>query len=789
MKHYVKRFLLIFSITLLIGLVIFGVLFGGAVLGYWGNVDDLDIDSLTLRQNSSIVYLDPNTGEEKELQKLTAEEDRIWVDLKDTPENLQHAFVAIEDERFYEHRGFDFRRTAKATMTWALDKVTRRSGSASLGGSTITQQLIKNITGEDDQTPARKIREISRAVALEKKMDKDQILELYLNCIYLSQGCSGVQTAANLYFDKNTADLSLAECASLAGITQHPSMYDPFVNPEKNKERQELVLGKMLELGYITQEEYDTAVSETLKIADPGKKEAEKKNASGTTSYFVDQVIRDVLDDLQAQGYSQNLANKILYSGGVKIYSTYNPEIQKILEDYYTDTKNFPKGDAQSAMVITDVQTGQVVGMVGGIGEKPGSLTLNRATSPRQPGSTIKPIGVYAPALEKGLITAGSVYADKATSYSGWTPRNYDFRYRGLVDVRSAVRSSLNTIPVEILSKMGVQESYNFLTQKMGLTTLVSSRDINGKIYTDIGLSQLALGGLTDGATTLEMSAAFAAFANNGVYHKPYTYTEVKDKDNNTIASSDRSFWEAMKPSTAYIMTKMLEEVVASGTGRGAAISGVPTAGKTGTTSENNDRWFIGYTPYYAAAVWYGYDTPKEITLSSNPCIPVFKNVMDKVHKNIKEKQSFEKPDDVISVNYCTYTGKRATSNCPASTFYFSTDNIPAYCNSSHAGYIGNEETDSDSERKKAEDDEDDEEKASGSGSSSSGSSSSGSSSSGNSSSGSGSGSSSSGSGSGSSGSSSSGSSSSSAGSSGNSSSSTGSSGSSSSHGHNDLEE
>ena len=699
MKHYVKKFFLIFTITLVLGLAAAGVAFGGAVLGYWGDVDDLDIESLTLRQNSTIVYLDPDTGEEKVLQELSAEENRIWVDLDATPEHLQKAFVAIEDERFYQHKGYDLKRTVKAAFTWMVDKITGKSGAASLGGSTITQQLIKNITGDDEQTPARKIQEIARAVALEKEMDKDQILELYLNCIYLSQGCSGVQKAANLYFNKDVAFLTLAESASIAAITQYPSLYDPFVNPEKNKERQEVVLSKMLQLNFITQEEYDAAVSEVLDFADPSQKE--KENQPQTTSYFVDQVIRDVLEDLQSQGYSENLANKILYSGGVKVYTTYVPKVQTAVEEYYADTSNFPKTSAQSAMVVIDVETGQVAGIAGGIGEKPGSLTLNRASmSPRQPGSTIKPIGVYAPALDKGLITAGSVFEDKRTSYNGWVPRNYDYQYRGRVDVRQAVRSSLNTVPVEILSKMGTQESYDFLTQKLGLSTLVASREVDGQIYTDIGLSPLALGGLTDGATVLEMAAAFAAFPNNGVYKKPYTYTDVVDKDGNVVVSSDRSSWEAMKPSTAYIMSKLMEEVVTSGTGRGAGLSnGMFTAGKTGTTSENNDRWFIGFTPYYAAAVWYGYDIPQEITMSQNPCIPVFRDVMNTIHKG-KSAKELTKPDDVVWASYCTYSGMRATSRCPSDSHYFSRDNLPAYCNSNHAGYVW--KSDEDEEESKA---------------------------------------------------------------------------------------
>ena len=683
MKAETKKFLSIFGISLGIGLVLFALFFAGAIFGLWGNMDDLDIEGLTLRQNSALVYLDAKTGEEKVFQYISTDEDRVWADIEKIPTYLQHAFVSIEDERFYEHNGFDFRRTTKATLTWFGNKLLGKSG-VSLGGSTITQQLIKNITGDKDQTPARKIQEISRAIALEKELEKDEILELYLNCIYLSQGCNGVQTAAGLYFDKDVKDLSLAESASIAGITQYPSLYDPFVNPDKNKARQELVLSKMLELGYISQGEHDKAVKEKLEFADPEK----VTEQTGTNSYFVDQVIRDVLRDLEAKGYSKSLANKILYTGGVKIYTTYNPEVQTAMEDYYTKTGNFPNSNIQSAMVVTDVQTGAVVGMVGGIGEKPGSLTLNRATSPRQPGSTIKPLAVYAPALEKGIINPASAYDDVAKSYGEWTPRNYDYSYRGRVNVRSALRSSLNTVPVEILSQMGAQAGYDFLVDKLGITTLVKGREIDGKTYTDIGYSPLALGGLTDGVTALEMTAAFATFANNGIYRKPYLYTEVKDKEGNVLVTSDQSSWKAMDPSTAFVMHQMLLEVVSGGTGGGAGVSGYPTAGKTGTTSDNNDRWFIGYTPHYAAAVWYGYDIPDQIYASGNPCIPVFRNIMNTIHKNTKpEHRTIQRPSNVISVSYCAYTGKRAVEGCPTESFYFIKGNTPGYCNSDHEGY------------------------------------------------------------------------------------------------------
>lgn len=683
MSHYVKKFVKIFTATILVFFLVAGIAFCGAVLGYWGNIDDLEVETLILNRNSSIVYNDPETGEEKELHKISSAENREWADIENIPEDLQNAFVAIEDERFFEHRGVDIPRTTKATFAYIGNKLIGRSSS--FGGSTITQQLIKNITGEREQTPARKILEISRAVALEKEVEKTEILEMYLNCIYLSHGCNGVQTASKAYFDKDVSELDLAECASIAGITQNPAAYDPINNPENNKKRQMMVLGKMKELGYITQDEYDSAASKELVFSENAE---EVSGEIKTNSYYVDQVLNDVMRDLQAQGYSKTLATNILYSGGVKIYTSYNPEIQNAVENYYSNMNNFPKNGIQSAITVVDVRTGQIVGIAGGIGEKTASLTLNRASqSPRQPGSTIKPIAAYAPALEKGIITPGSVFDDSAKSYNGWTPRNYDYAYRGNVDVRRAVRTSLNTTPVEIISKMGARESYDFLKENLGFTTLVESRDVNGKIYSDIGLAQLALGGLTDGMTTVEMAAAYSAFANGGIYNKPYIYTEVKDSDGNVILSNTGNGKVAMKESTAFLMTQLLKEVVSSGTGGGASVSGVSyTAGKTGTTSDNNDRWFVGYTPYYAAAIWYGYDTPKEIYASGNPCIPIFRNIMNEIHKTLDDRsRRLEIPSDVVRISYCTYSGKRATDECPAESYYFSQDNIPSYCGvSSH---------------------------------------------------------------------------------------------------------
>lgn len=653
MGKYVGKFILIFLITIIIG----GAVAGGAVLtavmGMWGNTDGIDLDSLTMDSNSNIVYLDPNTGEEKNLLTLSSDENRIWVDLDATPKNLQNAFIAIEDERFPIHNGVDIKRTLKATLTYFLDKLTGKGGQASLGGSTITQQLIKNITGDDEQTISRKISEISKAIDLEKKLSKDQILELYLNCIFLSQNCHGVQTAANLYFDKDVSQLNLAECASIASITQNPALYDPFINPDKNKEKQELVLAKMLSLGYITQEEYDEAVNYPLTFS---KDTAATKKEEIITSYYVDQVVRDSISRLQEKGYSESLATKMVYSGGLKIYCAYDPEIQSIVEEYYYNTNNFPDSSAQSSIVIIDPSDGRVVAMAGGIGEKEASFTLNRAAqSPRQPGSTIKPLAVYAPALDNGTINTSTRVMDKRKSYDGWVPRNYSYTYSNSeVGLDYALQQSLNTVPVEIMSDMGIQTSFDFMTQKLGFTTLVEAEEINGEIYTDLGYAQLALGGLTHGATNIEMTAAYCIFPNQGVYNKPYTFTEIKNESGETILTGRDSdtTWEAIKPETAAIMNRYLNSVVTSGTGRGAALSdGTFTAGKTGTTSENFDRWFIGYSPYYVASVWYGYDTPASIEMSSNPCIPVWKNVMDKVHSTIKKKNRSIDIDYSVSVS------------------------------------------------------------------------------------------------------------------------------------------
>ncbi|MDO4743936.1 MAG: PBP1A family penicillin-binding protein [Clostridia bacterium] len=676
---YTGIFVKFFSITIGIGAAFLLVIFLCSVFGLLGSAEDLDIESLTMDYSSQVCYIDAE-GNEKTYTTLSSEQNRIWVDFEEIPQDMKDAIVAIEDERFYSHKGFDLKRTAKAFFVFIKNKFTGQP--TTFGGSTITQQLVKNLTNQRDRTAARKIREISRAVSLEKEIDKDQILELYLNSIYLSQGCSGVQAASHKFFGRPVAELNLAECASIAGITQYPSLYDPLVNPENNKEKQELVLGKMLELEYITQEEYDEAIAFELKFTefDP-----DEMTTGVINSYFVDHLIDTVINDLVEIGYSKTLANKMLYSGGLRIVSTIDPNVQVAAEEVFENTDNFPNSTgsnpAQASMAIMDPYTGEIKGLVGGIGKKTGNLVLNRATQTlRQPGSTIKPIGVYAPAFERGIINPADIYEDKAISYGEWTPRNYDHKYSGKVSVRTALKRSLNTIPVQILEEMGADYSYNFLTRNLGITSLVKNEtNSEGKVFSDIGLSQLALGGLTHGVSVLELTAAYAPFANRGIYTVPHCYTAVYDASGKEILTCEPETKLAMSEKTAFVTSMLLKEVVTGGTGGGAQLaSGMFTAGKTGTTSDNHDRLFVGYTPHYVAAAWYGYDKPQPISASGNPCIPVWKSVMTKINAN-KEKVTPKAPLGVKYANYCTLTGELPGEHCgeDVSSCWFIADNMP----------------------------------------------------------------------------------------------------------------
>ncbi len=661
-KKMLKTYLKYFGIAGGILMLIFIGVLAGAVCGIISRSSDFDLHNLNMNFTSFVYYTDPETGEAKEMDRLYDNENRIWAEYEQIPQYMKDAVVSIEDERFAHHHGFDVKRIIGA----AFNMLKKRDYG--YGASTITQQLVKNLTGDDEISIARKIQEIYRATQIEREFSKDEILELYLNTIYLGQQCNGVQAAANVYFGKDVSQLTLAECASIAGITQYPSYYDPIVNPQNNKEKQEIVLQKMLELKKITKAEYEEAVNEKLVFVQ--KKE---DSVIASNSYFVDAVIADVLEDLQTEkGYSKQVALKMLYSGGLQIYSSVDIEVQKALEEIYADEKNFPKtsGDVhpESAAVVINPETGLVAGLVGGRGEKTASRTLNRATDTlRQPGSTIKPIAVYAPAIEYGHIMPDTSIVDGPITIDGWSPRNAGGGYSGPVSIRTAVARSLNTVAVKVLDKITLDASYDFLEKNLGITSLVESETRDGKVYSDKVYPALALGGLTDGVSVLEMCAAYVPFASKGLYTTPSTYTKVLDHSGEVLLeNTSEDVKIAMSEQTAYQMTQLLQGVIRSGTGSAARLD-TPTiavGGKTGTTSNDNDRWFIGFTPYYVTAVWFGYDQPKSLgSIGYNPAIPIWRSIMNEIHAD-KQAKTFHMPSNMKSFAICSASEKIASSAC-----------------------------------------------------------------------------------------------------------------------------
>ncbi len=541
------------------------------------------------------------------------------------------------------------------------------------GGSTITQQLLKNITSYNDVTVQRKVLEIFTALEFEKTHSKEEIMEWYLNYIYLGDSCYGIYTASLNYFGKEPSDLTLAECASLISITNNPSAYNPYRHPENNLSRRNLVLTQMEKQGMITEEEMLAAQAEELNL------NRETTNVEQVVyTWYEDQVIDDVITDLMDQyGLSESAATNLLYRGGLQIETCFDPEVQAYVDAVYQvdsiGSQSASGRTLESGITVIDNSTGNVVALAGGIGEKTGSRLYNRATQALRPsGSSIKPLSVYAPALELGLITPYSVVDDTPILEDGkaW-PRNATGYYRGLTTVNEALRNSLNTIAVKVLRDyVGIDTSYQYLTEHFGITSLEESRVVNDSVKTDLTLASLALGGLTDGVSTYEMAAAYATFANNGIYKTPRTYSRVVMVDSTgkeTVMLENTGTSEAvLKESTVYYINQMLKNVVASGTGTAASFSGMTIAGKTGTTTSNYDRWFCGYTPYYTAAVWIGYDIQENIPSdNSSMAMNLWKSVMEPLHANL-ENVDFSTSVSLVNQTYCQDSGMIATQWCKA---------------------------------------------------------------------------------------------------------------------------
>ena len=643
----------------------------GALLIYAINVDaPFDFDVLmSSRGLTSVIYSIDKDGNEVEMTRLHGSENRVWTDFENIPTHVIDAFVSIEDHRFFEHSGVDWKRTAGAVLNFLAPSGT------SYGGSTITQQLIKNLSGDDDFSVKRKIKEIKRALELEKNVSKKDILEAYLNTVYLSNGCYGIETAAEYLFSENVSDLSLSEAATLAAIIKYPYKYDPVRHPENNLSRRNTVLYRMYELGKISYDEYTVASSEPISLViNAGF------SKTGGLSWFDETVIDEVMSDLcKKYGYDKKTAYDLIYSGGLKIKTTINSDLQSALEKIYENESNFPTSGIltapQSAAVIVDPKTGALLAIVGSRGKKQSDRTLNYATRlTRSPGSIIKPISVYAPALDDGIITWASVFDDVPVSftktdeeYSMW-PQNNPKVYSGLTNVNHALESSVNTVSVKILRKLGAKRSFDFL-KSIGITTLVEKKQLGDGTYSsDIGEAPLALGAVTDGCTLYQICGAYTTLANGGIYTGIHSYTEVYDKDENLILKKSPLNYRAISEESADIMTKMLQNVVKTGTAKGMDISkSVNVAGKTGTSNADRDRWFIGYTPDYICGIWYGYVDMREIGhYSKNPACSVFDAVMSEVYKITPElkQNDFLTSENVIPCFFCKDSGELPCQIC-----------------------------------------------------------------------------------------------------------------------------
>ena len=673
------KFIIIFTIAICCAL---GGIAGGAVYAYINTarpISDEQIASMTFNKTTFIYDSKGNV-----IQKLTGKDNRDCEPITDAPEFLKDAIISIEDERFKSHPGIDIQGIINAGIGFMKSLFTGNSSQVR-GGSTITQQVVKNITGNTKRSLQRKVQEWYAAVQLEKKLEKWQILDMYMNYSYWGNSCYGVQSASKKYFGKPVQELSLAQCALLAGITNNPGTYNPFTEKGRTnaKKRQEIILKKMLELGKINQSQYDQAVAEDLKYA---SKDQSQKVAS-VQSYFVDQVIADVKKAItEEKNVSSIVASNMIYGGGLKIYTTMDPDIQKIMDGVFTDDTYFPLVNdtarrqlehPQAAMAIIDVQNGQVRALYGGYGKKEASNTLNRASSSlmqRQPGSSIKPLAVYAPAIDLKIVTPATII-DDVPSYmltgkdsEREYPRNYEGTHDGLTTIRNAIKNSVNVVAAKVWRDyLGADNSIEYL-KRVGI-------DREDEKYLSI-----VMGGLKKGVNPLQMAAAYVPFVHEGLYYEPTTFTLVTDSDDKEIINRKASeFNIAYSEQTAFIMADMMKEVTSGRTstyphsGTAASIVnekviGMPVAGKTGTTDSNIDKWFVGYTPYYAAATWYGYDNTgsepiKLKTAEYNQAMKIWAAVMQKVHKSLAKKD-FEKPQGIVQKRICIYSGKVATELC-----------------------------------------------------------------------------------------------------------------------------
>ena len=717
------------AVTVVLIVLVCGIVFAGTLGDYLQNdilpeAADWSLDDYILEETSFLYYVD-NNGDIQLLQQIYTTTDRQWATLDEIPEDLIHATVAIEDKRFYEHQGVDWITTVKACLNMFF------GGDSQFGGSTITQQLVKNTTDDKSVTVQRKVMEIFRAQVCEQNYDKDVIIEQYLNRIFLGRGCYGVKSAAAKYFGKELQSLTTAECAALISITNNPSLFDPYSDnvymykgeerdgAGRNRYRQLNVLSEMLDQGYLTQEEYDEAVAQEMVfkngIADEDRWTVCKNPECGhegirsefiqegdnffcpvcgslTTvsvdasqevySWYVDAVIVEFATYLAEQDgkvwedlgkTEREMYLERIQKGGYHIYTTLDMDVQNAVDNIYTDLSKIPTTRStqqlQSAIVVIDNSTGDVVALSGGVGEKTDFLAYNKATQARlQTGSSQKPLSVYAPAFESGAASPATVVKDLPVTYNGgaW-PKNDNRKYSYSRTVFSGIVSSVNAVAVRTLDMTGYDYAFSFAKYNLGLNGLVEQYTTSdGQVMSDVGRAPLALGALTRGVTVRDMAAAYATFANHGTYREPRLYTKIYDSSGNLVVDNTQDTRDVVSEKTVNYINYCLFNAANYGTGTPAVFNGQAIAGKTGTTSSNRDRWFCGYTTHYTAAVWCGYNQPEQIYLTGNtqnPAARLWKMVMQPIHNGLPYEGLYN-GNAMRSVSVCLDSGKIATAAC-----------------------------------------------------------------------------------------------------------------------------
>ena len=694
----VGRVLLTVLMVLVIAGVIVGISLGIYVMKIANEPTGIDLNARSLNLSSFIYVENKDSGEFEEYQTLYGTENRIWVDLSEMPKAMPDAIVAIEDKRFYEHNGVDWYRTGSAILSLV-------TGRNNYGGSTLTQQLIKNITDDSEVSLTRKLREIFRALNIEREYSKDDIIEAYLNVVNFGNNCQGVESASELYFDKPIGECSIAECAAIAGITQNPSRWNPLYYPENNKERRETVLDQMYEQGKITKDEYDKAMEESANMTFVGRDNEDEDDEDDednvkVQNWYIYQMYWDLCRDL-AKYYdiSEDAASLKLYTEGLKIYCAMDTDAQAMIEEEALKSNADYDYDLQTAMTMVGYD-GRVIATVGSSKEKEGNLDWDRAShSVLQPGSSIKAIIPYPLAIDEDIYNYSSLTKDqpiekwKMDYWGNWQagpPNSYE-GYHQYMTVPEALSWSSNACAVQTMELIGVNKAYEQATENLGFKNLGEADKTN--------VGALSLGGMEGGVTVREMAAAMQYIGNGGLFYEPYTYYYVTDQ-NDTIILDNRNNTpiEAYSPETAYKMNRLLKYNVMTSTHTAssyAQISGWDIAGKTGTTDYDRDLWFVGASPYCTLACWMGYDQPDSVNYYGLSTI-VWQKVMSNYLKD-KTYKEFTMPDNIIPATYCKGSGLLAASYCSdTATGYYTEDDMPAYCNGVHSagGLYGEKSTD-----------------------------------------------------------------------------------------------